>query len=162
MQGAGLGPKDREARPGNWGGAGPGEVMAEVGPGLCASGCTWMSGWDWGGAVARTRDQINRLEHWGINAGGALEVSTAECFGGGPALQLLSGQPSFPVLPSQETSSPSWAKRMSRAGAAGGWTVGSWASTLPTTWRSSSRPSGSRPSPSHHHPPFPLVSLPLP
>uniref|UniRef100_A0A8P0TAG1 Protein kinase C and casein kinase substrate in neurons 1 n=1 Tax=Canis lupus familiaris TaxID=9615 RepID=A0A8P0TAG1_CANLF len=52
-----------------------------------------------------------------------------------------------------EMSSPSWARRTSRDGAAGGWTVGSWASTPQTTWRPSSCPA-----PLH----TPLTPRPLP
>lgn len=54
------------------------------------------------------------------------------------------------VSPSQAMSSPSWARRTSRAGAAGGWTAGSLASIPPTTWR----PSSCRLPPHSPHPPF--------
>ncbi|KFO23141.1 Protein kinase C and casein kinase substrate in neurons protein 1 [Fukomys damarensis] len=68
-----------------------------------------------------------------VERGAGFGGLTGRVRGGRPA-SLLSVPSSLPVFPSQETSSPSWAKRTSRAGAAGGWTAGSWASTPPTTW----------------------------
>lgn len=64
------------------------------------------------------------------------------------------------MSPSQEMSSPSWARRTSRVGAAGGWTAGSLASIPPITWRPSSCPAPLHPCP-HSLPSLPtLVTFP--